>query len=36
MHKFQEESPDLDIRNGFDLYAYPTNPVTHQPQPDQL
>ena len=34
MHRLQDERPDLDVRNGFDMYVYPTDPVTHEPQTD--
>ena len=34
MNRLQDERPDLDVRNGFDMYVYPTEPVTHEPQYD--
>lgn len=30
MHRLQEERPDLDVRNGFDSYFYPTDAVTRE------
>lgn len=34
MHRLQEERPDLEVRNGFDSYVYPTDPFTREPQSD--
>lgn len=34
IHRLQNERPDLNVMNGFDMYAYPTDPVTHKPQSD--
>lgn len=30
MHRLQEERPDLDVRNGFDSYFYPTDAATRE------